>query len=233
MKMTKKKLTSLIAIVTVLTLIVGTAAYFTDRVDSPNNPYTTADASEIIKVTPDGTEEGGEDPGPSLEDVWDVNNPDNPSDKPIEPGDDIDLSYELTNIGDSDIDVKETFILTSTEPLNQSAPEFRLFHNATADKYGAMEGGTVVSAEQISQYQIKYTLNAFLLKQNETIGRDFIMVFHKYAGNLFQGDKCTIDYLVEMRQHVESIPVNEGWDDIRTEKIEFAGHTEYFVVPAA
>lgn len=228
MAISKKKLTWLITITGILVMLIGTFAYFTDRVDSDAS-VKTADASEIIKVTPDGTEEGSEDPGSSLEDVWKEKNPN----ELIKPGDDVDLSYELTNIGDSDIDVKETIILSSSVPLDQADPEYRLFLDAAADKYGAMVGGTVVSAEAISEYQVKYEVAPFSLEKGQSKAFDYVMVFNKYAGNAFQQSTCTIDYLVEMRQHSDLLAENEGWEEIQTATITFAGINNYNVVPAA
>ena len=41
-----------------------------------------------------------------------------------------------------------------------------------------------------------------------------------------------VDYLCEMRQHVDSIGLEEQWNSIRTDSITFAGTTTA-VVPAA
>lgn len=228
MTISKNAITWTLTAIGIVVLLVGTFAYFTDRAET-NTELKTADASELIKVTPDGTEEGSEDPGSTLEDLWKANNPD----EIIEPGDEVDLSYELTNIGDSDIDVKETFILTSTVALDQASPEYRLFLNSFADKYGAMVGGTVVSAETISENQVKYEIAPFSLDKNESRKLDYIMVFDKYASNKFQASVCTIDYLVELRQHADILDVNDGWEEIQSATIQFGGNGAYKAVPEA
>lgn len=228
MTITKNKSACLLAIAGVFVLLMGVFSYFTDR-EQAKASISTADASEIIKVTPDGTEDGSADPGSSLEDLWNANNPN----KVIKPGDDVDLSYELSNLGRSDIDVKETIILTSSQSLTQVDPEYRLFLDAQADQYGAMVGGTVVSSEVISEYQIKYELAPFKLAKGASKNMDYIMVFNKYAANAFQNSTCTIDYLVEMRQHSEILAADEGWQEIQTATITFGGMNNYKAVPEA
>lgn len=228
MALSKNAITWILTGIGIIVMAIGTFAYFTDRAQTDTS-LKTADASEIIKVTPDGTEEGSEDPGSTLEDLWKENNPD----EIIEPGDEVDLRYELTNIGDSDIDVKETFILTSTVNLDQASPEYRLFLNSFADKYGAMVGGTVVSAETISENQVKYEIAPFSLKKNEVKKLDYIMVFDKYATNEFQASVCTIDYLVELRQHSKILDVNDGWEEIQSATIQFGGNGAHKAVPEA
>lgn len=228
MTITKKQITWILTIFGIIVMLIGTFALFTDRVDG-GATARTADASDIIKVTPDGTEAGSEDPGAALEDLWKQKNPTDF----IKPGDEVNLDYELENIGKADVDVKETFILTSSQPLDPADPEFRLFLDASADKYGAMIGGTVVETEVISEYQVKYTVEPFTLKQGESKALDYKMVFNKYAGNAFQSDSCTIDYLVELRQHVDGIAAVDGWEDIQIDTISFAGHASYNVVPGA
>lgn len=226
MTLSKKKTTWLLAITSIVVLLIGALAYFTDRVETDAS-ITTADASEIIKVTPDGTEDGSEDPGASLEDLWRQNNPD----EIIHPGDEVDLGYDLSNIGSADIDVKETFILSSSVLLNQADPEYRLFLDAAADQYGAMVGGEVVSSEIISEYQVKYEIAPFVLEKGQEKDMDYVMVFNKYANNDFQQSICTIDYLVEMRQHSDLLAADEGWQEIQTATITFGGVHDYPAVP--
>mgnify|MGYP004663840729 CR=1 FL=1 len=226
MTMTKRKATWLLAVSSVFVLLISAFSYFTDR-EQAKASISTADFSEIIKVTPDGTEEGSKNPGSSLENLWNANNPD----KVIKPGDDVDLSYELSNIGKADIDVKQTFILTSTQSLTQADPEYRLFLDAAADQYGAMVGGKVVSSEVISDKQVKYEIAPFTLKKGDKKALNYIMVFNKYAANAFQKSKCTVDYLVEMRQHSELLGAEEGWQEIQTATITFGGVSNYKAVP--
>ena len=228
MTISRTKLAWFFAIAGVIVLLIGVLSYFTDRVQTKAS-ITTAGTSEIIKVTPDGTEEGSTDPGATLENLWNKNNPN----KIIEPGDDVNLSYNLSNTGSADIDVKETVILTSSQSLTQADPEYRLFLDATADEYGAKVGGTVVSSEVISEHQVKYELAPFKLAKGKSQKLDYIMVFNKYASNNFQKSQCTIDYLVEMRQHSEILSPEEGWQEIQTATITFGGNSNYKAVSEA
>lgn len=237
MKMNKNKLSSIIALGAALCLIVGSFAYFSDRVTA-NASVTSASASDIIKVDPDPTNPNApEDPQAALQAVW---NRQNPNKDIVKPGDKIDLDFDLKNIGDSDIDVKETIVLTSSKNLTAGSPEWRLLSAAVADAYGAyctdlgVTGNTGITVETIGTNQIKYTLPAFKLAKDATQARKFQLVFDKYASNVFQGSTCTVDYLAELRQHVDSIGLEEQWDAIRTSSstIRFEGNL-VAAVPAA
>lgn len=252
MKNFKNKANLLLALLLVATMAVGSLAYFTDRVQH-NASYETADASKIIDVT---TEPGVDpddpskpdpdpdyDPEEGLKNQWESNNPD-AFDDPFVPGDKADLGYQLTNLGDP-IDVRQTFILTSTvdmdvaDPANRN-PEFRLFDAATDAGYGAFEGVNVIAQEVFfdgNLRQVKYEIAPFTMETNEIKELDYVLVFDRYASNDFQGAKCTVDYLVEMRQHVNGVDAGSynsaGWTDIMTENITFGGSNTYKAVPAA
>lgn len=231
MKITKKKISAFIAVVTALTLMVGAFAYFTDRVNTTATAKTVA-VEDIIQVTPDPTNKPtGGDEKTIIEGVWNKNNPNK---EIVAPGEEVNLSYDLKNIGDGDIDVKETFILTSTKALNTTSPEWRLFTETVTDDNGAIDGkdGTVVSVEVISGNQVKYTIAGYKLAKGATVSRPYHLVLNKWATNVFQGDTCTVDYIVEMRQHVDSIAPNEGWVGTADSGVTFNAQT-VLVVPAA
>lgn len=219
----RKRIISLVAVACVFASIGLVCAYFTDYDSNLDSPFeVTADENAIVIEPTDPevpTPEYPDDPGKEIEHIWEVKNEDKAD--LIAPGDSRDLSYTLNNKGNSAIDVRETIVLTSTEDMNTTSPEFRMFLDATADKYGAMVGGTVVSTEVISARSIKYTIAPFVLSgAEETVAGaakskdlSYIFVFDKYASNAFQADKCTIDYLIEVKQHTKDGPTG-GWTEL-------------------
>lgn len=232
----KKRISMVLAVVSVLTLVFGSLAYFTDRV---NQQVTFSAATNIIDVDTNGDEPDTDDPGEDLKKVWESQNQVN-MDKTggmIRPGDGYDMSYELANKGDA-IDVKETYVLTITDykdsalNVNSTDPEWRMFTAYTTDAAGAKVGTTPVTVEQISANQIKYTIAPFTLAKagKQTISREVIL--NKYAANAFQQSTCTIDFVVEMRQHSDALTASEGWTAIQTDTITIGG-TQLKVVPGS
>lgn len=239
----RNKLSAMLAVAGACVLVVGVFAYFTDYVTTKDDPFNITIAEkgiEIDPVTPPEVEPDPDDPGKTIEYIWDYNNPDTLGDGAIvAPGDMADLSYELENKSAIAIDVRETIVLTSSVALNQANPEYRLFLDATADAYGAQVGGTVVATEDISEYSVKYTIDPFVLNGTEetvagaTSSKQlaYKLVFDKYAANKFQGSTCTVDYLVEVKQHSEDGPAG-GWTTLATSSTTLGGQT-VSAVPAA
>lgn len=228
----KKSIALVLAIVSVLTLAAGSLAYFTDRVNV-DAAFKTAAVSDVIKVTTkDDGSDPDVDPGTDLSAKWEEDNPA----EIIRPGDMVDLSYKLTNIGTCDIDVRETFILTSEVPIFEDGfedPAWRLFTSYTEDLYGAHIGGAVVEVEHLNEYQIKYTIAPFTLEKDASRNLQYYTILDRYATNAFQDCTCTVEYLVELRQHADGLAVDEGWDAICTAEITFGGTDDYAAVPEA
>lgn len=240
MKNMRKKFVVFLSVACCFAAIGAATAFFSDYDTNVDNPLVVqADKDSIIiePTDPEVTPKYPDDPSKEIEHIWEMKNDGEP-DK-IAPGDSKDLSYTLNNVGNSAIDVRETFILTSTEALDQTNPEFRLFLDATADKYGATIGGTVVSKEEISSKSIKYTIAPFVLSSEEETVEGaptskeltYIFVFDKYATNKFQADKCTIDYIIEVKQHTEDGPEG-GWAEVADVTLTF-GEQTLKVVPEA
>ena len=236
----RKKLVVFLSVACCFAAIGAATAFFSDydtNIDNPLAVQADKDAIIIEPTDPGVTPENPDDPGKEIEHIWDIKNNADPDE--IAPGDSKDLSYTLNNKGNSAIDVRETFVLTSTEELDQTNPEFRLFLDATADKYGATIGGTVVSTEAISSKSIKYTVAPFVLSgAEETVEGaakskelKYIFVFDKYATNEFQADKCTIDYIIEVKQHTDDGPTG-GWTEVADVTLTFGDQT-LKVVPEA
>lgn len=219
-KNSRKKIASIFAIACIFASVGLASAYFTDYDTNVDAPFTASADEDAIIIEPTDPEvptpKYPDDPGKEIEHIWEVKNELEPD--LLAPGDSRDLSFTLNNRGNSAIDVRETIVLTSTEDMNLDSPEFRMFLDATLDKYGATIGGTAVSVEKTSARSVKYTIAPFTLSGKEEAVEGaatskeltYIFVFDKYATNEFQGDKCTIDYLIEVKQHTKDGPTG-GW----------------------
>ena len=201
-KIKNMKLSGILALAMAVVMLVGSLAYFTDRIT------TKATVSTIgADITTDPDDPTYKD---DLTAKWlHVNNAAKAN---FNPGDKVDLSYTLANTGDLAMDIRETFIVTSSKPMKDSAPEFRLFTAADQDTdTKAWTGDTtkVVDFQKISDTVYKYTVASYTLSgSQETVGssakkvdKTYHLVFDKASGNDFQGATCTIDYLVEAKQH--------------------------------
>lgn len=220
MRKFKNKLSLVLALALVFTLMVGTLAFFTDRVTERATVSTLGDGA--INVDPDPIVDPDDPDTPPFVDPT----PDDPSDDitnlwahlnsgaiaNFNPGDKMDLSFVLKNKGKLAVDVRETFVLTSSVQLSET-PEFRLFSAISQDAdTKAYSGTTVVAVEEKvedGKYQYKYTIVPSVLSSStETIDaaptqldRDYYVVFSTAAGNAFQGATCSVDYLLEVKQH--------------------------------
>ena len=235
------KPTLLIASLALLFFLVGSLAYFTDREetggslstvkkgvdiqpepdpsaepddpDNPNKPGGDKDPKDYEDPTPN-------DPSDDLENWWMYLN--SRATVNFNPGDKMTLSYILANQGDLAVDVRETFIITSSVPLS-AVPEFRLYTAVDKDDAGAFYGiaANVVSNETAipgadGTYIYKYTVNPYILSSEAQliskdegnnypikIGREYFLVFAATAGNEFQAATCTVEYIVEAKQHTD------------------------------
>ena len=224
-KINLHKLTAILAVVALLVCVVGTLAYYTDRVEG-NASINTVKNGVDIEPNPDPTVEPDDPTKPDPEDYKDPT-PNDPTDDltnwwiylnsramaNFNPGDKMTLNYILSNVGDLAVDVRETFIVTSSVPLS-GVPEFRLFSSFTNDAAGANIGVEVVTNEARidgTTYQYKYTVEPYILSsEKETVGsapvelgREYYLVFAAGSGNEFQGATCTVEYVVEAKQHSE------------------------------
>lgn len=224
--MTKQQRTGLfyfLVAVAVILILIGTFSFFTDRLSS-NATITTVGgdgqpAVDIvtkpdITVTPDDpTLPPFEDPTPDntlddLENWWKYVNSKTLS--TFAPGDKITLNFNMTNEGALAVDVRETFILTSSKPLSQT-PEFRLFTSVTEDNNGAFTGEEVLlKEEKIDDTHYKYTITPYTISSADEVidgndatevKKEYYLVFNKNTANEFQASSCQIDYIAEAKQH--------------------------------
>ncbi len=249
MKNVSSKAYKLIVPLLLLTLLVGTLAYYTDRVSTTASIETVSDGVDITPL-PDPTVEPDDPTKPDPED-WEDPTPNNPDDDlanwwaylnsramvNFNPGDKMTLNYILKNSGTLAVDVRETFVVTSTEPLSQS-PEFRLFKSYTVDSAGAHFGDeVVVTEERLDNMHYKYTVASHVLSSDEeTISgapvqeqKEYYLVFNALSSNDFQAAKCTVDYVVEAKQHTDDAA---DWAIAATGTLNIGGY-DINVVPSS
>lgn len=234
-KIKNMKLTGLLALAMMLVLLVGSLAYFTDRIGKDASFSTISNG---VVIDPDPDDPDPEDPEKKLSIKWANVNAQALAN--FNPGDKVDLSYKLANTGELAVDVRETFVITSSKAMKDGAPQFRLFSNVTSDAAGANVGGNVVVTEKkIDATHYMYTIATYSLNgSDETISgvsatsvdKAYYVVFDKTAGNDFQGTTCTIDYLVEAKQHSDG--GDADWATAATGNLTLGGQAVK-VVPAA
>ncbi len=240
-----KKISIFLALGCMFTLAISSFSYFSDRISAPEVTFTAEQNGIIIEPSDPNVdpEKIPDDTGDGIEYIWNMKNPGN--EEPMAPGDSFDLSYTLNNLSKFAIDVRETIVLTSTEKLDTTSPEFRIFlERAENLALGGFDGvpGKVVSVETIDktgQLTIVYKIEPFILSgteekivgaENVSKSLEYYFVFDRWATNLFQGDKATIDYLVEVKQHSKNGP-SGGWTEAATVDLTLGGET-LKVVPA-
>lgn len=236
-KIKNMKISGLLSLALVFVLLVGSLAYFTDRI-SKDASFSTISGGVVIDPDPD-PDNPDPDPDPNkLSTKWANVNAQALSN--FNPGDKVDLSYKLANTGELAVDVRETFVITSSKAMKDGAPQFRLFSTFSEDDAGANVGGNVVVKEdKIDSTHYKYTITSYSLNGSaETVtgvtatsmDKAYYLVFDKTADNGFQGATCTVDYLVEAKQHSDG--GDADWTTAATGSLTLGGQTVK-AVPAA
>lgn len=232
------KITKIIALALALCLFVGVIAYFTDRVTEDANITTVT-----LGITPE-PDPGADpdDPGKDPEDYKDPT-PDNPDDDltnwwaylnsrakvNYNPGDKMDLSFILKNSGSMAVETRETFIITSTVPMTNGNPEFRLYTAVSQNADTGEWTGTAttgVTMTRISDTQYKFVVANSTIAKGASSEKSYYIVFAGSAGNNFQGATCKVDYLAEAMQE------GGDWTVAATGTVSMGG-SSYPAVPAA
>ena len=204
----------------------GTFAYFTDRVQS--NATATAGTVDLV-----------------LDANWVDNDNYNPGDK-------ADLIYNISNVGNKSVDVRERIVVTSDVVMDASQQaEFEIYQladvyvNDSGDyvpKPGSVPitqgADRVVSADNKS---ITYNIAEYVLNGTGTAaeteaealgatskGSDYALVFKNTSSNAFQGVDVTVDLVAEAKQHRNT----DGgtWTTVSSESVT-VGNTNLNVVP--
>lgn len=201
-----------------LLALTGSFAYFTDRVE--DKAVATAGVVDL-----------------ALESDWqDVLN--------FNPGDQLDLGYEIHNEGNKSVDVRERIVVKSSVAMDPSdQAEFEVYRAADVEqadngsyvpKQGAEPVATgedrIVSDDNTSiTYEIsQYTLNGTGANAevedgiNETSkASDYVLVFKGESANQFMAAETTVDLVAEAKQHRNTD--DDTWAAISTESVTVGG----------
>ena len=250
------KLNAVLAVCLVLTLMVGTFAYFTDRVDYVDASLRTMDENGVNiepekdpTVTPDDPSNPDKPGGTDSPENWEDDvTPDDPSDdltqwwaylnsraiKNFNPADRMTLSFKMANKGELDVKMRETFIVTisnTTQKLTFNGNDPKEFKLCTGTKAGAFGGyaadaTTGMTFTKISDTKYKVTVADTTIAKGTSAAKSYFLVFDGSCGNGWQGAQVTIDYLAEAMQS------NGDWITAATGSLTMGGQ-DLTVVPAA
>ena len=228
----KKTLALALALVAVLSLMVGSLAFFTDHVTA--KAVATAGKLDLVVGS------------------ISVSKTTN-----LKPGNGVKINFTLSNKGNKSADVKETLVLTSTVPLTDKngAAQFDLYAsgNVTVDSKGM---ATVTSGKMPittrttgsyvkdgkTYYTITYTIPEFILNGTGTNAEiesgitsaskasSYVLVFRQDSGNEFQNVSLSLDYEAHAKQHRNTN--SSAWTATGVKEIiSFAGNNAFESVP--
>ena len=228
----KKKLSLLLAIACVVTLAVGSFAFFTDRVEA--SAAATAGKLDLV-----------------------VGNISASKTSDLKPGNGVQINFTLENKGNKSADVLETLVLTSTVALTDKngAAQFDLYapSNVTVDSAGmatVASGAKPITARTTGSYTkdgktyytITYAIPEFILNgsganaETETgitsssKASKYILVFRQDSGNEFQNVSISLDYEAHAKQHRNTN--SSAWTATGVKEIiSFAGNNAFVSVP--
>lgn len=222
----KRTISLVLAIASLVCFMVGTFAFFTDRVESD----ATAKAGTLDLVLSDITKSTA-------------------ADYKLKPGDGVKIDFNLSNQGNKSADVRELLVLSSPNiAMTAAAPEFELYHAADVTLNNNIatikSGASPVAVRVLSSdnKKITYTIEEFVLNgtgngaetEPEAIGTakdsSYVMVFRASAGNNFANKEVTLYYEAQAKQHRNTGP--DTWATVQTETVNFAGMNGHDAVPA-
>lgn len=213
----RKTIAIVIAVISVLSMMVGSLAYFTDRVQAT----ATATAGSLeLQLSAINTSKATN----------------------FKPGEGVTIDFTLSNIGNKSADVLETLVLESSVPMSATT-EFELYaaSDVTLDANGvvtSIESGAQplqVRSINTERTQITYKIPEFILDgsgenaETETGSKgaskesSYVLVFRVHAGNNFQKANVTIYYEAQAKQHHNTN--SNAWRVLQNQTITFAGNS--------
>lgn len=210
MKTTKKRITTLVSVACAGLMLVGSFAFFTDRVEET----ATGTAGNIDLVFTDASKADVNTAGDSQtndqDNVW-TNGIVKAGDV-MNPGDSYDMSYTLSNDGSKSIDVKQQFIITSDEAMTEGATEYNITVNGKTLTPTLSADGKTLTYE-MTEYDV-------LAGDVEADGEEFItyntkLAFELAAKNKFMDNNITVALNVWAKQHRNTNNAAD-WENIAT-----------------
>lgn len=212
-------------------LMVGSFAYFTDRVST--NASATA-GTVTLHLTDN------------------INLLDADGKDIYNPGDMRTADFAVENTGNKSVDVRSTIKVTSTEAMDTAAAqaEYELYNASDVELvegkgYAPKAGATPVADRTISDdgKVITYDIPDYVLNGNENLAEqemedgintdshdyNYVLVFKGASANKFQNSGVKLDVLVEAKQHRNT---SAGWEVVAQESYT-AGSINQDAVPAA
>ncbi len=198
--MNKKKLFTITGVVCALSLIVGSFAFFTDRLTQD----TSAVAGNIDLVFTDTSEADGSNNEFALDEVW-INEVGGLvyDENIINPGDYFDLSYLLTNEGSKTIDVRQKLVLTSSVAMTADAEEYQLTITGGNDSVAVTP-----DEDESDEYTLVYNLADIILDGSKETEDDAVsgeytvqLDFSKEALNAFMDSTVEVNLYATAKQH--------------------------------
>ncbi len=225
MKIKKKSINIFLSIACIVTLVVGSLAFFTDRFYSTSTATAGTLELDFTGITTSKT-------------------------TGFKPSEGITLDFTLANDGNKSADVLETIVLSSSEPMTAGAnpAEFELYKASdvtlTNGVASVNASATPLSVRSMSsdKKQITYAIPQFVLNGTgdgaEIEGgvtatskeSSYVLVFNKAAGNNYQGVTLTLYYEAQAKQHRNTNDTT--WNVVKSETITFAGNDNYAAVPS-
>lgn len=150
----------------------------------------------------------------------------------LAPGDKLDLSYEISNIGTEALDIRETYYILSFLPQSKADLDFAVFRSVVpASAAGGYTGTSALTAQKLDGAGRLYSFTSepyTLSGSGEAIGgapvtrrNERHMVFNYYSGNEKQGETIVIVATLGFKKHSE-----EEWQPSITETVIVGGQTQ-------
>ena len=232
-----KKVAIIAAVLAVIMVGAASFAYFSDRVSTSETG--TAGSVQLSDISFTGR-------------LLDADRKDI-----LNPGDERDLSFTVTNQGNKSIDVRETLVLEAfeadgTTPKNftatgQAEYEIYLASDVEADgqgSYAPKDGATPIATRTLDRNKITYTPAHYTLNgkdsqdphevetgiTSDSKANPYVLVFKGASDNSWQTTKIKVSALVEAIQHRNVQDNDAKWTTVRSESITLGAST-YDVVP--
>ena len=234
----KRAISFMLVMAMLMTLLVGTTAWFTDRV-------STSASGTAGTVTINLDDSG-------------INLKDSAGKDILNPGDMRNVSYVVSNTGNKSVDIKETIYLSAYDKLGQALnlsdtqSEFEIYNASDVsfvDNRGYLpnDGAEPLQVKSLSENVITYEIPVYALNgstnfddSNREIeddittdkhSSDYVLVFKNLAGNAFQGAVLKLDLMVEAKQHRNT--ENVLWTEVATKTHVLSNGNTVYIVPGA